>query len=189
MKRNFITTLVLIILFSVSSTAFASDPQGSPFEHPAIAGKSGNAKQFAKCLIRSERFFSPTQSSSPEETKKSDKNKDKFKGDSFARTELYFGSAKPDGSVVTPEQFQQFLDQVITPRFPDGLTLLVGLGQFRDSTGTIIKERSMLLILLYPTSAKNQSSEKIEEIREAYKQAFQQESVLRSDSCCEKVGF
>jgi hypothetical protein len=47
----------------------------------------------------------------------------------FLRTELYFGSSKPDGSVITLEQFQHFLDQEITPRFPDGLTLLTGLGQ------------------------------------------------------------
>jgi len=44
----------------------------------------------------------------------------------FARTELFFGSAKPDGSAVTEEEFSTFLDQVITPRFPDGLTLLTG---------------------------------------------------------------
>jgi hypothetical protein len=33
------------------------------------------------------------------------------------------------------------------------------------------------------------SSEKIEQIREQYKQMFEQESVLRADRCCELVGF
>src|SRR5262245_20034140 len=47
----------------------------------------------------------------------------------FIRTELYFGTAKPDG-VVTDEEFHLFLDTEITPRFPDGLTLLKGDGQF-----------------------------------------------------------
>src|ERR1044071_682488 len=61
----------------------------------------------------------------------------------FFRTELYFGSNKPDGTAVTPEQFQDFLNTQVTPRFPDGLTLLTGFGQFRGSSGVIEKERSM----------------------------------------------
>ena len=102
-------------------------------------------------------------------------------GDPFLRTELFFGSAKPDGTVVTERQFQQFLDREITPRFPDGLTLLTGLGQFRGSSGVIQRERSMLLILLYPTGSARDASKKIEEIRAEYERQFQQESVLRAD--------
>src|SRR5215207_3250304 len=44
------------------------------------------------------------------------------RADPFLRTELFFGSSRPDGSMVTEAQFTQFLDQEITPRFPDGLT-------------------------------------------------------------------
>ncbi len=117
------------------------------------------------------------------------KNSKRFVGECFDRTELFFGSAKPDGSVVSEVEFQQFLDQEITPRFPDGLTLLGGLGQFRDSSGVILRERSMLLILLYPGVTRRGSSEKIEQIREAYTLAFQQQSVLRADRRCERVGF
>jgi hypothetical protein len=99
----------------------------------------------------------------------------------WQRTELYFGSAKPDGTVVTEAEFMQFIDDTVTPRFPDGLTVLTGYGQFRNSAGVIVKERSMELILLYPPSMRD-ANRKIEEIRAAYKQAFQQESVLRVDS-------
>src|SRR5262245_15689075 len=112
----------------------------------------------------------------------------KFKGDRFARTELFFGSARPGGE-VSQEEFKEFLDQCVTPRFPDGLTLLAGLGQFRGADGVAIEERSMLVILLYPENARKESSRRIEEIREAYKQIFQQESVLRADRCCEDVAF
>src|SRR5262245_61608276 len=38
--------------------------------------------------------------------------------DSFARTELFFGSATPDGAAVTDEDFRAFLEHEITPRFP-----------------------------------------------------------------------
>jgi hypothetical protein len=53
-------------------------------------------------------------------------------------------------------EFQRFLNEEITPRFPDGLTLFAGLGQFRNSRGVIVQERSMLLILLYPVQARRQ---------------------------------
>ena len=98
----------------------------------------------------------------------------------FVRSELFFGTAKPDG-VVTDEQFSDFVDRIITPRFPDGLTLLKGDGQFRGEDGEIIKEDSFLLILLYPLEDFRESSRKINAIRERYKDEFQQESVLRVD--------
>jgi hypothetical protein len=102
-------------------------------------------------------------------------------GGLFARTELFFGSSKPDGSIVTDEEFEGFLKREITSRFQDGLTLLVGTGQFKNSKGEIIQEKSRLLILLYPI-AESGSSERIEQIRDAYKSVFGQESVLRADS-------
>ena len=99
----------------------------------------------------------------------------------FVRTELFFGTDKPDGTVVSDKEFQQFLDKEITPRFPDGLTLVSGYGQFRNSQGVIDQEGSKLLILLYPAQDARRHSGEIEEIREEYKQQFQQESVLRVD--------
>jgi Protein of unknown function (DUF3574) len=113
----------------------------------------------------------------------------RFVGERFVRTELFFGSVRPGGQ-VTEAEFKRFLDQCVTPRFPDGLTVLMGaLGQFRGADGVPVEERSMLVILLYPDDARHESSGKIEEIRDAYKQIFQQESVLRADRCCERVEF
>lgn len=104
-----------------------------------------------------------------------------YTGDLWRRTELYFGTEQSDGTPVTEADFEQFVDDVITPRFPDGLTLLTGYGQFRNSEDVIIEEQSFLLILLYPRDDTAANSE-IEEIRELYKGAFEQESVLRVDS-------
>jgi hypothetical protein len=101
--------------------------------------------------------------------------------DPFVRTELFFGTEKPDGSEVTKKEWRQFLADEVTPRFPDGLTVLDGIGQFRDSSGTIIREKSFVLVLLYPAETLEESSEKIDLIREAYKTAFEQQSVLRVD--------
>ena len=102
-------------------------------------------------------------------------------GSNWSRTELYFGTAIRGGGVVTDEQFRVFLDSEITPRFPLGLTVLTGYGQFLNSTGVIQQERSFVLILLYPQSSQD-SNRRIEEIRALYKARFNQESVLRSDA-------
>jgi hypothetical protein len=71
---------------------------------------------------------------------------------------LFFGAEKPDGSDVTGKERKRFLNNEITPRFPDGLTVLTGSEQFRDSTGEIIKEISRVLILLYPIERQAESS-------------------------------
>jgi Protein of unknown function (DUF3574) len=101
--------------------------------------------------------------------------------DVWTRTELFFGSAQPDGSTVSEQEFRQFLDQEVTPRFPDGLTLLVGQGQFRHASGVVVQEKSMLLVLLYRSNEPDRAGG-IEAIREAYKRRFRQESVLRLDT-------
>jgi hypothetical protein len=101
-------------------------------------------------------------------------------GELFARTELYFGLSKADGSIISDADFGRFVDQEVTPRFPDGLTLLSGLGQFKNSAGVITREPSRILILFYPLGDK-ENNKKLEAIRSAYKTTFQQESVLRAD--------
>jgi hypothetical protein len=108
---------------------------------------------------------------------------DKLGGSIWSRTELYFGLSRADGPDITDDEFEQFLDDVVTPRFPDGLTLLTGDGQFRGSSGVVVKERSKLLILFYPWS--NAANRSIERIRTLYKNEFDQEAVLRVDhSAC-----
>jgi hypothetical protein len=104
-----------------------------------------------------------------------------FDASPFIRTELYFGRNKPDGGEVSRKEFDGFLSGFVTERFPDGLTVLNGRGQFLNSKGDVERERSVVLILLYPTSARNEKSVKIEEIRDEYKRKFQQQSVLRVD--------
>ncbi len=102
-----------------------------------------------------------------------------IRGELFARTELFFGLSRPNGLVVTEEEFHSFVDREITPRFPEGLTLLTGYGQFMDKKGSLVKESAKLLILLYPLSRdRNQA---IEQIRQAYLKQFKQEAVLRID--------
>lgn len=103
------------------------------------------------------------------------------KTEEFLCTELYFGMKKSDGEISEAE-FADFLDKIITPELPDGLTILNGIGQFRDAQNQIIKEKSKVLILLYPKKLQKEINRKIERIRKSYKQKFQQQSVLRVDA-------
>ncbi len=100
-------------------------------------------------------------------------------GKTFARTELLFGLSKPDRSVITEAEFQRFVDRQVTPLFPDGLTVLSATGQFKAPNRAVVKEKSKLLLLVYPLNNKHHNS--IEQIRTVYKQMFRQQSVLRVD--------
>jgi hypothetical protein len=99
----------------------------------------------------------------------------------WTRTELYFGTNKANGQPVTEEDFRLFVDAYVTPLFPDGLTLLSGYGQFKNSNGVLVREKSFLLILFYPPQLRD-ANKKVEDIRSAYKTLHSQESVLRVDS-------
>ncbi|OKI10121.1 choline dehydrogenase [Streptomyces sp. CB02923] len=103
-------------------------------------------------------------------------------GRPYIETGLLFGTARPDGGPpVTDKEFHAFVDEFVTPRFPGGLTVQDGYGQYLDSHGTIERERSYELTLLYPASETRPNDAKIEQIRAAYMKRFGQESVARVD--------
>jgi len=99
----------------------------------------------------------------------------------FIRTELYFGRNKPTGGTVSDEDWQTFVDEFVTPRFPDGLTILEADGQWRGKDGSIAREQSKVIVLLYPRKVRKAMNSKIEEIRSEYKKRFAQEAVMRID--------
>ncbi|HYF49486.1 MAG TPA: DUF3574 domain-containing protein [Planctomycetota bacterium] len=95
----------------------------------------------------------------------------------WIKTELYFGTSKPDGSVVTAEEWQEFLDKEITPVFKEGLTVIDGYGQYLNEKGVIAREKCKMLVVLYEPSAEKEAG--LSKVIAAYKKRFQQESVLR----------
>ncbi|MFD2621976.1 DUF3574 domain-containing protein [Streptomyces chumphonensis] len=104
------------------------------------------------------------------------------RGDRYLETRLFFGTGRHHGNPpITEEEFHAFLDREITPRFPSGLTLQEGYGQWRDREGDINGERSYELILLYPADTARRSDAAIEEIRRAYTSRWDLESVGRVD--------
>ncbi|MCB5165988.1 DUF3574 domain-containing protein [Streptomyces bambusae] len=104
------------------------------------------------------------------------------RGTAYVETRLFFGTAKPDGGpAVTDRQFMGFVDREVTPGFPEGLTVQQGRGQWRDRNGVIERERSYVLVLLYPQEQAAARDALIEEIRTDYRTAYGQEAVGRAD--------
>ena len=96
---------------------------------------------------------------------------------------LFMGRGGGDGEVVDDAAWEAFLSDTVTPRFPDGLTVLDARGQWRGSSGAIQSERSKVLLVLAPPGGDAQRL--IAEIADEYIRTFQQESVLRvvGDTC------
>jgi hypothetical protein len=91
------------------------------------------------------------------------------------RTTLYFGSARPKGSVSELE-WQLFLRDEVTSRFPEGLTVWDAAGQWRAPQGAIEQERTKVLLLVHSdTPAARQS---VLTVIERYRKLFEQQSVL-----------
>ena len=91
------------------------------------------------------------------------------------RTTLYFGLARPKGS-VTELEWQLFLRDEVTSRFPDGLTVWEAEGQWRTPAGSIDHEQSKVLLLVHPDTVAARQS--VLAVIEAYRKRFEQQSVL-----------
>ena len=94
-------------------------------------------------------------------------------GQERLRTAQMFFSQKPG---VSDAEFRKFVDEELTPRFPDGLTILNGGGQWGGSENQLIREASKVVVIVLPP--KGDPTAKVEAARGAYKKRFQQETVL-----------
>src|SRR5262245_45298575 len=95
------------------------------------------------------------------------------------RTTLYFGLARPKGAVSELE-WQIFLRDEVTKRFPEGLTVWEAEGQWRGQGGTIDHEGTKVLLLVHADST--QARKSVQEVIDSYRRLFDQESVLWESS-------
>src|SRR5690606_1047885 len=99
-------------------------------------------------------------------------------GGAWLRSELYFGLQMPDGSHVTEQEWTAFVDEVVTPRFPDGLTILDSTGQWRNASGGIVREPGKVIVIFHSRDPALEA--RLDEIRRLYRERFRQESVLKA---------
>lgn len=88
---------------------------------------------------------------------------------------LYFGTDTPGGAVSVSE-WDRFLTEIVTPRFPSGLTIVDARGQWMGSTHEIVRERSYVVEIIHDGA--ESGSRSVSEIIDEYRRRFRQESVL-----------
>lgn len=98
----------------------------------------------------------------------------------WSRYEVCFGlSANAGQTRVSDLQWQQFRDEEIVGRFPDGFTLYQANGYWRSGSVTYGEPSEILVVVAPDTQATRQ---KLDAIASAYARRFQQESVLQIKS-------
>jgi Protein of unknown function (DUF3574) len=91
------------------------------------------------------------------------------------RTTLYFGLTRAKGAISELE-WQIFLRDEVTRRFPEGLTAWEAQGQWRSPAGTIDQERSKVLLLVHADNADARHA--VQDVISTYRRQFEQQSVL-----------
>ena len=90
--------------------------------------------------------------------------------------QLMFGRKIGDRLGVSETQWERFVDREISPRFPDGLSVLDAKGEWRDTArNTIVHEPSKLVEIVLP--GKSDDVDALNQIAQAYKTRFRQQSV------------
>ena len=98
----------------------------------------------------------------------------------MVRDVVYFGRNRPGGGTVSDADWQRFLDEVVTPRFPYGLTVVDATGQWRGQSGVVEQERSEIVTVFHAGDAASRQA--VADVAAEYKRRFQQEAVLRERS-------
>lgn len=92
------------------------------------------------------------------------------------RAELMFGRHIGGRLGVSERQWTRFVARELTPRFPDGLTVLDAQGQWRDrARNAVVREPSKIVIVLIADEAS--ARERLAAAAAAYKARFKQQSV------------
>lgn len=88
---------------------------------------------------------------------------------------IYCGLSKPDGSQITAEMLDSFVNSTLATQFPDGFSVLHADGGWRDmATGQTIREPSAI----FEVAHGSQDAERVRAVALAYKAAFDQQAVM-----------
>lgn len=90
---------------------------------------------------------------------------------------LYFGRNIEGSGEVSERQWAEFVASEVTPRFPDGLSILNVAGQSRNSANQTLRERTKLLIVVVFDAPAHRA--KVQAIVEAYTRRFSQLAVFQ----------
>jgi hypothetical protein len=99
---------------------------------------------------------------------------------STRRTDLFFGMNIPGGGRVSAEQWKNFNDSIIAPRFPEGYTEYDAMGKWLDTaTKETIAERTKVVTFIGKKSKRREAL--VDSVIQAYIHQYKQQAVLRVD--------
>ena len=96
----------------------------------------------------------------------------------YTEFQLFFGLHDSDGQRVSEEEWQAFLADTVTPRFPAGMTIIDVSGQWQEPGGAIQREDTKLLRGLLDAPA-GDGLRLIDEISDEFTTRFNQDPVFR----------
>jgi hypothetical protein len=90
--------------------------------------------------------------------------------------QLFFGQDIEGNAPVSVKEWRAFLRDVVTPRFPDGLTVYDGRGQWMNpKTRAIAREKTKIVEIAAPDSPDFRA--RIADLTTRYRDRFHQQSV------------
>ena len=95
-------------------------------------------------------------------------------------SKLLFGLASADGSGVSEQEWTHFLANEVTPRFPEGLTVIAAYGQVKGEahgTAQVVQENMRMVLIYHPDTP--EAARKLDDIRRLYSERFHQWGVLQ----------
>ena len=102
-------------------------------------------------------------------------------GDMWTEATFYLGRSRAEETAESRAAWVQFVQDEVTPRFPDGFTVFEGQGAWGNpKTGETIYEASKVLVILHPDTT--ESRQKVVLLAEAYRRTFDQQAVLTSQA-------
>jgi len=90
--------------------------------------------------------------------------------------QLFFGSHDPAQPRLNDRDFRRFVNEELTTRFPDGLTVLEGGDQWKGAENRRIREAAKVVLIVLPKAPDAQA--RLEAVKAAYKTRFNQDTEL-----------
>ena len=90
--------------------------------------------------------------------------------------QLFFGLSVPHRGPVTAKEWSSFLQQTVTPRFPEGFTVYDAYGQsWNPVTRSVGREKTKIVLIAIVDTTPART--KIAEVADEYRRTFHQRSV------------
>ena len=96
-------------------------------------------------------------------------------GQAQLRTAQLFFTPRPPAK-LDETALRLFVDQEVTPRFPDGVTVVDGGGQWKGAENQMIRDAAKVVMIVLP--AKGDPTAEVEAVRRAYRARFKQEPLV-----------